>query len=64
MAGGPGSQMSSQTVRPDRHPVQLEDRRLGAGLEVALLVEYAVIGQVHLAVDGREPPSASTAAEL
>jgi hypothetical protein len=33
--------------------IQLEHARLGARLEVALLVEHAVVGQEHLAVDGR-----------
>ncbi len=38
----------------DRDAVELEDRRLGARLEVALLVEDAVVRQVHLAVDGHD----------
>ena len=50
-AGGPGSQMSSQTVRPTRHVAELEQRPAGARLEVALLVEHAVVRQEHLAVD-------------
>ncbi len=37
----------------DRDPVHLEDQRLGSGLEVALLVEDAVVREVDLAVDGR-----------
>jgi hypothetical protein len=43
---------ASAWVDPDRDAVELEERRLGAGLEVALLVEHAVVGQEHLAVDG------------
>ena len=39
-------------AEPDRDAVQLDDRRLGARLEVALLVEDAVVRQVHLAVGG------------
>ena len=39
-------------AEPDRHAVQLDDRGLGARLEVALLVEDAVVRQVHLAVGG------------
>ena len=41
-------------AHPDRDPVELEDGGLCAALEVALLVEDAVVGQVHLAVDGRD----------
>ena len=37
--------------QPIRLPVELDDRAAGAGLEVALLVEDAVVGQVDLAVD-------------
>ena len=37
--------------QPDRDAVDLDDRRLDAGLEVADLVEDAVVGQAHLAVD-------------
>ena len=50
-AGGPGSQMSSQTVSPIVMLAELDQRSAGAGLEVALLVEHAVVGQEHLAVD-------------
>ena len=39
----------------DRDAVELEDARLGARLEVALLVEHAVVRQVHLAVDRPRP---------
>ena len=52
LAGGPGSQMSSQIVEPDRRAVDLAARAgRVAGLEVAVLVEDAVVGQEHLAVD-------------
>ena len=51
LAGGPGSQMSSQTVRPRRCAADVDDGAGRAGLEVALLVEDAVVGQVDLAVD-------------
>ena len=65
LAGGPGSQMSSQTVSPTRSPGDVDQRAAGAGLEVALLVEDAVVGQVDLAVDGLDgSPSARTAAAL
>ena len=37
---------------PHGHAVQLEGCGLGPGLEVPLLVEDAVVRQVHLAVDG------------
>ena len=47
--------MSSQTFTPTRAPPSPPadgvDRRLIAGTEVTLLVEDAVVGQVHLAVD-------------
>ena len=51
LAGGPGSQMSSQIVRPRVVPFEPRDRGRVADLEVALLVEHAVVGQEHLAVD-------------
>ena len=51
LAGGPGSQMSSQTVRPIVVPLTRTTAGRSAGLEVALLVEDAVVGQEHLAVD-------------
>ena len=50
-AGGPGSQMSSQTVSPTLRSSSSISAAAVAGLEVALLVEDAVVGQVHLAVD-------------
>ena len=52
LAGGPGSQMSSQTVSPtrSRSPMSIT-APADARLEVALLVEHAVVGQVDLAVD-------------
>ena len=37
--------------QPDALPAELDRRARGAGLEVAPLVEDAVVGQVHLAVD-------------
>ena len=49
-SGGPGCQMSSQIVRPDLDAVDLERRAARARLEVAQLVEHAVVGQVDLAV--------------
>ena len=53
LAGGPGSQMSSQTVSPTRAAPRpdVDHRTARPGLEVALLVEDAVVGQVDLAVD-------------
>ena len=42
--------MSSQTVSPTVIAVDLDDRGAGAALEVADLVEHAVVGQVDLAV--------------
>ena len=63
-AGGPGYQMSSQIVSPTRTPpISINAGRV-AGLEVAALVEDAVVGQQDLAVGGADRPSASTAAEL
>ena len=50
--GGPGTQMSSQMVRPTLTPSTSIDRPARAALEVAQLVEDAVVGQVDLAVDG------------
>ena len=52
LSGGPGCQMSSQIGQADLHAVDLDERRPGALLEVADLVEDAVVGQVDLAVDG------------
>ena len=54
IAGGPGSQMSSQMLSPIGMPFSSKMRRLGARLEVALLVEDAVVRQVHLAVGGHD----------
>ena len=51
LAGGPGSQMSSHTLIPDAPAGDVDHGADGARLEVALLVEHAVVGQVHLAVD-------------
>ena len=51
LAGGPGSQMSSQTVRPIVVPFIRTSGGRVADLEVALLVEDAVVRQEHLAVD-------------
>ena len=51
LAGGPGSQMSSQIVSPRVVPLIRGHRRRVADLEVALLVEHAVVRQEHLAVD-------------
>ena len=65
IAGGPGSQMSSQIVRPTVTPSISTIAAAGARLEVALLVEDAVVGQAHLAVDRRAPRRRrSTAAAL
>ena len=46
--------MSSQMVSPIGTPFSSTIARLGARLEVALLVEDAVVRQVHLAVDGHD----------
>ena len=54
VAGGPGLPDVLADGEPDADAVDLDQRRLGAGLEVALLVEDAVVRQVHLAVDGRD----------
>ena len=54
--GRPGLPDVLADREPDRHAVQLEGRRLGPRLEVALLVEDAVVRQVHLAVDRRDLP--------
>ena len=51
LAGGPGTQMSSQTVSPTVTPSTSMSAAAGPGLEVALLVEDAVVGQADLAVD-------------
>ena len=40
--------------QPDPNPVQLDDRAGVAGLEVALLVEDAVVRQEDLVIDGRD----------
>ena len=50
--GPEGNQQSSQTEMPDPHTRDLEDRAQMAGLEVALLVEHAVVRQEHLAIHG------------
>ncbi len=49
--GGPGTQMSSHTVSPTRTPPRSTTAPLLAGLEVALLVEDAVVRQPVLAVE-------------
>ena len=41
--------------QPDGNVVQLDERGLGARLEVAVLVEYAVVRQEHLPVHGGHP---------
>ena len=65
MAGGPGLPDVLADGEADRHAVQLDDAASAPRLEVALLVEDAVVRQVHLAVDAATtPPSASTAAAL
>ena len=51
LAGGPGSQMSSQTVRPMVVAADADHGGRAADLEVALLVEHPVVGQEDLAVD-------------
>ena len=56
LAGGPGSQMSSQTVSPMVVPPYADHRGRVADLEVAVLVEHAVVGQEHLAVDALHLP--------
>ncbi len=50
--------------QPDAVPADVDHRAAASGLEVALLVEDAVVGQVDLAVDRVDRPSASTAAAL
>jgi hypothetical protein len=40
--------------QPDVYSVELEDRGLAPGREVALLVEHAVVRQVHLPVDRQD----------
>ena len=50
-AGWPGVQMSSQMVSPMRALPRSSTDGVLAGLEVALLVEDAVVGQPRLAVD-------------
>jgi hypothetical protein len=56
LSGVPGIQTSSQIVQADRHAVDLDDHGLRPGLEVPQLVEDAVVGQAHLAVDALHPP--------
>ena len=51
VAGGPGCQMSSQTVGPSEHLAVLEQEEVAARSEVAVLVEDAVVRQEALAVD-------------
>ncbi len=51
VAGGPGSQMSSQIVIPTVTPLTSTVAGRGTRLEVALLVEDAVVRQPQLAVD-------------
>ena len=46
--------MSSQTLTPTGGVVYLEDGGVGAGEEVALFVEDAVVGEVDLVVDAEE----------
>ena len=55
VAGGPGTQMSSQTVSPTVTPSTSISAAARAALEVAVLVEDAVVGQAVLAVDRRGP---------
>ena len=43
--------MSSQTSRPDPETLAVDHRRLRPGLEIALLVEDLVVGQLGLAMD-------------
>ena len=65
---GRGGRALDPAVLADRQPDpgagDVDRRRLGAGDEVALLVEDRVVGQAVLAVDGRTAPSASTARAL
>ena len=51
VAGGPGCQMSSQTVGPTSVSPAAQQHETAAGLEVPVLVEDAVVGQELLAVD-------------
>ena len=53
VVGPVGYQMSSQMLARDHRLAQREDRRLGAGLEVAVLVEDAVVRQVLLVIGAR-----------
>ena len=55
-AGGPGYQMSSQIVSPTRAPATSISAGRVARLEVAALVEDAVVRQQDLAVDGADLP--------
>jgi len=48
----------------DRLLAQLDQAAGGAGAEVALLVEDAVVGQAHLAIDGGEAAVGEHAAAL
>ena len=50
-AGSPGYQMSSQMVTPTLTPATRNTGDFAAGLEVAVLVEDAVVGEVLLVVD-------------
>ena len=51
VAGGPGSQTSSQIVGPTRTSPKRSSEQVAARREVAVLVEDAVVGEVALAVD-------------
>ncbi len=63
--GGPGPPQVLAHRQPDGLPAHLDHRARVPRREVALLVEDAVVGQVHLAVDrAHRSPSASTAAAL
>ena len=66
LGGGRGARLPDVLAdrEAERGAVQLDQRRLGAGLEVAGLVEDPVVRQEHLPVDGGNLPSASTAAAL
>ena len=50
VAGGPGCQMSSQTVGPSEHLTVLEQEEIPARCEVPVLVEDAVVRQEALPV--------------
>ena len=51
VAGGPGCQMSSQTVGPISASPILKQEQVAAGLEVAHLVEDPVVGEEALGID-------------